>query len=139
MSGRVIVLAFLVLVLGAGGLLLWATQAARGSAPAIPARMPRPIAADALPEAGGEGAKLVERYCGACHALPDPAQHPAAAWPGVLAEMERQIHARIMRNAPAPSREEWRALEAYLRRHAADGAGGVAAREATAGGEAAHE
>ena len=128
MSGRLIVVGFFVLLFGAGGLLLWATQAAQQNGPAIPMRMPRPIAAEAMPEAEGEGAKLVQRYCVGCHAIPDPAQHAAARWPQILVDMERQIHTRIMRNAPAPGREEWRTIEAYLRRHAAD-----------AGAEATHE
>ncbi|WP_373046824.1 hypothetical protein [Vulgatibacter sp.] len=116
-TGKVIVL-FLVVAVGlACGLLFWATKAVQEAAPPIPPRLPRPIAASALPPGGG--AELLQRYCVACHALPDPAQHAAAAWPGVLADMERRIHSRIMRTAPMPTRAEWRELEAWLQLHAA--------------------
>jgi len=43
--------------------------------------------------AGDDGVAYA-RTCGACHALPDPRQHPADQWSAVVARMER--NARVM-------------------------------------------
>jgi hypothetical protein len=34
-----------------------------------------------------EGERLFRAKCAACHGLPDPADHPASAWPGLVRKM----------------------------------------------------
>lgn len=58
----------------------------------------RAHALEAMTEApAGEGGAAYARTCGACHALPDPRQHPADQWPAVVARMER--NAQVMGRA----------------------------------------
>jgi len=123
-SGKRLVLALGVFLVLAGALLLWATRYADVEVP-VAGHYPRFIAADALPDRESEGARLVQRYCVNCHPLPDPSFHTAADWPVSLADMELRIQTRIMRNAPMPSHPEWRAIETYLKAHAASEAVGA--------------
>ncbi|TAM58404.1 MAG: hypothetical protein EPN49_12715 [Rhodanobacter sp.] len=53
--------------------------------------------------------------CSQCHALPDPAQHIAADWPGVVLRMKHNMVA-LGKPAPAPSTLD--AIEAYLQKYA---------------------
>lgn len=118
-SGKVLVAALGAFLLVAGALLFWASGHADIDVPSS-GRYPRSIAAAALPDPTSEGAQLLQKYCVSCHPLPDPAFHPAADWTESLADMELRIQTRIMRAAPMPSHPEWRAIEAYLKAHAAD-------------------
>jgi cytochrome c5 len=50
--------------------------------------LPPPGTAPAdLPEPNAQGAQLVARYCGQCHALPPPQMHSATDWPGIARRM----------------------------------------------------
>jgi cytochrome c5 len=118
-SGKIIVGVFGLFVLLAGLLLIWGTVALPVEVPSS-GRFPRAIVAAALPEPESEGAKLVQKHCISCHALPDPTVHPAADWPASLADMELRIRTSIMKGAPMPSHDGWRTIEAYLKAHAAD-------------------
>jgi len=40
-----------------------------------------------LPDPEGAGAIAVQRYCSACHAIPQPSMHSATDWPGVVRRM----------------------------------------------------
>ena len=123
-SGKWLVLGLGVLVAGTVIFVLSTSTLMRDEPPAAAlARMPRTIEVAQLPEPESEGAMLLQRYCTSCHGLPDPAQHLPQAWPGVLATMEKQVHSRIMRNAPRPSPAQWKAIEAYLQANAAKGVG----------------
>jgi cytochrome c5 len=44
-----------------------------------------------LPSPGSKGAMLFAATCTQCHALPDPRQHSAQEWPGVVARMQRNM------------------------------------------------
>ena len=44
-----------------------------------------------LPDPTSEGARLVERYCTACHAVPTPSIHSATDWPRVARRMWLRI------------------------------------------------
>jgi hypothetical protein len=123
-SGKVLVLGLAVFLVLAGALLIWSTRHADVDVPSS-GRYPRFVAADALPDREGEGARLVQKYCVSCHPIPDPSFHRAADWPASLADMELRIQTRVMKSAPMPSHPEWRTLEAYLKAHAADAVAGV--------------
>ncbi|TAL85694.1 MAG: hypothetical protein EPN74_07295 [Rhodanobacter sp.] len=61
--------------------------------------------------------------CSQCHALPDPAQHTAADWPGVVLRMKHNMEAR---GKPVPAPSTLDAVEAYLQKYAKrSGKGGV--------------
>ncbi len=128
LSGKIVVAALGLSVLGAFALLWWGHSHLPIEVPSNN-RFPRAIVAEALPEPDSEGAKLVAKHCIACHAIPDPAFHPAADWPVSLADMELRIRTSVMKNAPMPTHDGWRAIEAYLKKHAAD-AGKVAGADA---------
>lgn len=53
--------------------------------------LPPPTDPAAIPEPGSEGARLVERYCTACHAVPTPRIHSATDWPRVARRMWLRI------------------------------------------------
>lgn len=72
-----------------------------------------------LPDAKSEGARLVERYCTACHALPTPLTHSSADWPRVVRRMWLRMDgleepARV----PIPSSAERTVLLRYFIEHA---------------------
>ena len=52
---------------------------------------PPGVSPDDLPQAGSEGARLLVRYCTACHALPSPQIHSAMDWPLVARRMWLRI------------------------------------------------
>lgn len=49
--------------------------------------LPAGTAAADLPDPGSEGAQTYEKYCSACHGLPNPSTHSATDWPVVLRRM----------------------------------------------------
>lgn len=65
----------------------------RGILEYLQAHALRAIPEERLPEAGNEGAPVFARTCSRCHALPDPGQHTAAEWPGVVARMRENMRA----------------------------------------------
>lgn len=57
------------------------------------------------------GFSEARRVCSQCHALPDPGQHPPAAWPSVVARMESYIRGS---NKRPPTDAEREALVGYF-------------------------
>lgn len=57
------------------------------------------------------GARLEQKFCTQCHALPNPSQHTATQWPGVVARMERYMGNR---NLPVPDRQQTNEILDYL-------------------------
>lgn len=51
------------------------------------------------------GFNEARRVCAQCHAMPNPDQHPPAAWPSVVARMESYIRGSNKR-MPTPAEEE---------------------------------
>jgi hypothetical protein len=51
------------------------------------------------------GFNEARRVCSQCHALPNPDQHPPAAWPSVVARMESYIRGSNKRMA-TPAEQE---------------------------------
>ncbi|MFZ5876301.1 MAG: hypothetical protein ACOYXU_07815 [Nitrospirota bacterium] len=93
-------------------------------------RLPLGIAPDALPDPGGPGADLMQRYCVQCHDLPSPSLHTAQEWPAVAARMFQRMdrmadgrhhlgmRRRHMLSVQAPTASERDTLLAYLAQHA---------------------
>jgi len=69
------------------------------------------------PELESGAGRLFEQTCSQCHALPDPRQHTATQWPGVIARMERN-----MRDArrELPGAQEIKNITAFLEQHSSD-------------------
>lgn len=59
----------------------------------------------------GVGAAAFTRYCGDCHALPDPAQHSASEWTEVLKRMQRNM--QVMQY-DAPSADNLVQIQLFL-------------------------
>lgn len=57
------------------------------------------------------GFSEARRVCAQCHALPNPDQHPPAAWPDVVARMESYIRGS---NKRPPTDSEREALIGYF-------------------------
>ena len=76
-----------------------------------------------LPEAQSPGAKLVNRYCTQCHALPNPKLHSAEGWAPTLERMNARMQwmSQNGRGIAAPADDELKTLVAYLRKHADSG------------------
>jgi hypothetical protein len=68
-----------------------------------------------LPAPQAEGARLLRRYCGRCHAPPAPAAHAAREWPQVVARMKQHM---LTQGKALPSREQFQEITAYLQRYA---------------------
>jgi len=61
--------------------------------------------------------------CSQCHALPDPAQHIATDWPGVVLRMK---HNMVALGKPIPAQSTLDAIEVYLQKYAKpSGKGGI--------------
>lgn len=76
----------------------------------------RTTPADSLPT--NPAAHLFARTCSRCHALPDPAQHAAGEWPGVVERMRENM--RRMEVDGITDEQAGRIVE-FLQRHARDG------------------
>jgi len=68
-----------------------------------------------LPEPQSEGAQLLQRYCGQCHAPPAPAAHTAREWPQVVERMKQHM---VTQGKAMPDREQLREITDYLQNHA---------------------
>jgi len=55
--------------------------------------------------------QLYAQTCSRCHALPDPRQHSADQWPGVVARMEGYMR---QRNLPRPNADEVKEIDTFL-------------------------
>jgi len=88
-----------------------------------PEVMPPGLMPEQLPDAGGQGAVLMQAYCTQCHALPGPGRHTAEEWPQVLDRMlvVMDIADRfggLLGNVKTPSTDEREQLRSYLVLHA---------------------
>ena len=62
----------------------------------------------------GIGASAFQNHCGACHALPDPAQYNHIDWPGQIKRMQR--HMVVMKYSP-PSADAMMQIQLYLQKN----------------------
>lgn len=88
-----------------------------------PEVMPPGLKPEQLPDAGGQGALLMQNYCTQCHELPGPGRHTAEEWPQVLDRMLvlMDIADRfggLLGNVKIPSPGERDQLRSYLVLHA---------------------
>lgn len=67
----------------------------------------------------GAGAQAFVTACAACHTLPDPRQHRATEWPGIIAQM--QDKASVMGRAELIETLRAPGIVSYLQRNAVDG------------------
>ena len=72
-----------------------------------------------LPEPKSQGAKLVNRYCTQCHALPNPKLHSAEGWLLTVERMNArmQLMSQNGNEVVVPSKSELETLTAYVRKH----------------------
>ena len=75
----------------------------------------RTAAAMDIPEPESAGAKLYEARCSVCHALPHPKRLDWPAWQHTLRVMRERMQ---QRGVAEPSKQEWRQISDYLKRHA---------------------
>ena len=88
-----------------------------------PEVMPPGLKPEQLPDAGGQGALLMDNYCTQCHALPGPGRHTAEEWPQVLERMliimdVADRFGGLLGNVKTPSPGERERLRSYLVLHA---------------------
>jgi cytochrome c5 len=88
-----------------------------------PEVMPPGLMSDQLPDAGGQGAMLMESYCTQCHAMPGPGRHTAEEWPQVLDHMLMLMDVAdrfggLLGNVKTPSSAERDQMRSYLVLHA---------------------
>lgn len=67
-----------------------------------------------IPEAKSADAEVYVARCSACHSLPHPKRLSWPAWQHMLHVMKQRMQERHVQM----SREEWRQVTAYLKRHA---------------------
>jgi len=75
----------------------------------------RPIDTKRYSDLDGPAGRAFQATCAQCHALPDPAQHTAAQWPGVVARMQ---HNMTVMGRSAPDAETFSLIISFLERHA---------------------
>jgi len=88
-----------------------------------PEVMPPGLMPDQLPDAGGQGAALMQNYCTQCHELPGPGRHTAEEWPQVLERMLVVMDVAdrfggLLGNVKTPTFNERDQLRSYLVLHA---------------------
>lgn len=62
--------------------------------------------------------RVFRKVCAQCHGLPDPKQHPAAQWPGVVARMKQ--HMRTM-GVSVPDEDTLQKVTGFLEKYASAG------------------
>lgn len=72
-------------------------------------------ARQALPDPQSQGAQVVQRFCGLCHAPPDPGIHTAQDWPEVVARMRQYM---ATQGKPLPDQAQLGEIMDYLQQHA---------------------
>lgn len=85
--------------------------------------LPPGVQPEALPDANGEGARLLAKYCAQCHNLPSPRMQTAEEWPRIAERMfarERRMAGMrgMMMEVSAPTPQEEAILLDYLKAHA---------------------
>jgi len=88
-----------------------------------PEVMPPGLTPEQLPDAGGQGALLMQNYCTQCHELPGPGRHTAEEWPQVLDRMlvimdVADRFGGLLGNVKTLSSDESDQLRSYLVSHA---------------------
>ena len=88
-----------------------------------PEVMPPGLMPGQLPDAGGQGALLMQNYCTQCHELPGPGRHTAEEWPQVLDRMlvimdVADRFGGLLGNVKTLSSDERDQLRSYLVLHA---------------------
>lgn len=88
-----------------------------------PEVMPPGLTPEQLPDAGGQGAMLMDNYCTQCHELPGPGRHTAEEWPLVLERMlvimdVADRFGGLLGSVKTPSSGERDQLRSYLVLHA---------------------
>ncbi|NKE70142.1 hypothetical protein [Candidatus Manganitrophus noduliformans] len=68
-----------------------------------------------VPEPDSPGAVLFQQTCGQCHTLPDPRQHTAPEWPGIVERMQSNM--QVMGKRVITEREKVE-ITGYLSKHA---------------------
>lgn len=73
-----------------------------------------------LPEAKSQGAKLVNRFCTQCHALPNPQLHSEEGWLVTIDRMNARMQWMSQNGSEiaAPGKSELETLIVYMRKHA---------------------
>jgi len=73
-----------------------------------------------LPEPKSQGAKLVNRYCTQCHALPNPKLHSEEGWLVTIERMNARMQWMSQNGSEvvAPGKSELETLIVYMRKHA---------------------
>lgn len=61
--------------------------------------------------------RIFAQTCTQCHALPDPRQHSAQEWSGVIARMQEHMRDYAV---PLPDRESVKDIESFLEQHSRD-------------------
>jgi mono/diheme cytochrome c family protein len=88
--------------------------------------LPPSIGPSELPEPRSMGARIMARYCVQCHYLPSPEMHAANKWTVIVVRMVWRMRGKgnlgavmkeMMDRVEAPSDEEVRVLNAYLRKY----------------------
>jgi len=87
-----------------------------------PEVMPPGLPSEQLPDATGQGARLMQTYCAQCHELPGPGRHTADEWPKVMQHMSTLMDVAnhfggLMGKIKNPTEEEREQLQLYLLRH----------------------
>ena len=87
-----------------------------------PEVMPPGLPVEQLPDATGQGARLMQTYCIQCHELPGPGRHTADEWPTVMQHMLTLMDVAdrfggLMGNIKSPNSKEREQLQQYLSRH----------------------
>ena len=68
-----------------------------------------------LPELQSQEAKVFQRFCGQCHAPPDPGLHTAQDWPEVVVRMHQLM---ATQGKPLPNQAQLGEIMDYLQQHA---------------------
>lgn len=74
-----------------------------------------PIDRDRYADLSSPGGKSFEATCSGCHALPEPRQHSAEEWPGVVGRMTQNMKTM---GRPQPDQATLDAVVEFLRSHA---------------------
>jgi len=75
----------------------------------------RPIDTKRYSDLDGPAGRAFQATCAQCHALPDPTQHSAGDWPGVVGRMERNM---AVMGKPVPDAATIEAIVGFLQGHA---------------------
>ena len=67
-----------------------------------------------FPDLNSRAGQRFAQACSQCHALPDPRQHTAGQWPGVVARMEQYMR---QRNLSLPGQDAINDIDAFLEQH----------------------